>query len=259
MKIDFSKYSSVKIGGIRDVCVVDENANFNGVMIGGANNILMSPNPPNLGVLGDKFSFIKPAGDFLKIGAKTKSSAIFNFAKKNNIAGFEFLCHIPGTLGGLLTMNAGLLGYEISQNLLSVRTNLGEFNKDELGFAYRKSEIKGVIFEAKFRQNLGFDNKILAKFINARKNQPRGNSFGSCFKNPLSSSDGLNLSAGKLLDECGLKGYKIGNCGFSQEHANFLINYGGGTFDEALSLINLAKKRVFENFGIKLETEVVIL
>ena len=52
---------------------------------------------------------------------------------------------------------------------------------------------------------------------------------------------------------------KIGNCGFSQEHANFLINYGGGTFDEVLSLINLAKKRVFENFGINLETEVVIL
>ena len=67
------------------------------------------------------------------------------------------------------------------------------------------------------------------------------------------------MSAGKLIDECGLKGYRIGNCGFSKEHANFLINYGGGTFNEVLYLINLAKKRVFENFGVNLETEVVIL
>lgn len=253
MKIDFSKYSSVKIGGIFDICIIDENVKFDGKIIGKANNILISPHPPKLGILSDKFSFIKTQPEILIIGAKTTSSAIFNFAKRNNIKGFEFLCGIPGTLGGLLTMNAGLLGFEISKNLLSVRTNLGEFSKDELKFAYRKSEIKGVILEAKFRANLGFESEILPTFINARKNQPRGASFGSCFKN------GANFSAGKLLDECDLRGFKIGNCGFSDKHANFLINYGGGTFDEAINLINLAKKRVFERFGVELETEVVIL
>ena len=276
-KIDFSKYSSVKIVNIFEVEVLSGNFGFfDGVIIGGANNILISPNPPKLGILDKEFDYIKfnefgdenlgekisdskilsdknLNGKILEIGALTKSAKIYNFSKKFNLSGFEFLKGIPGTLGGLLTMNAGLLGHEISKNLISVTTNLGEFKKDELNFSYRKSDIKGVIKSAKFKVLKGFDENLSLEISKKRANQPRGNSFGSCFKNPV------GLSAGKLIDECGLKGYKIGNCGFSQEHANFLINYGGGTFDEVLSLINLAKKRVFENFGINLETEVVIL
>ena len=253
-EIDFSKFSSIKIGGVFKVEVLSEDFDeFNGVIIGGANNILISQNPPRLGILSSEFDYIKFDGEILEIGALTKSAKIYNFAKKNNLANFEFLKGIPGTLGGLITMNAGLLGYEISSNLISVLTNFGEFKKDELEFSYRKSKIKGVIKSAKFRILKGFDENLSVEISKKRANQPRGNSFGSCFKNPV------GLSAGKLIDECGLKGHKIGNCGFSQEHANFLINYGGGTFDEALSLINLAKKRVFENFGVNLETEVVIL
>ena len=253
-KIDFSKFSSIKIGGVFKVEVLSEDFDeFNGVIIGGANNILISQNPPRLGILSSEFDYIKFDGEILEIGALTKSAKIYNFAKKNNLANFEFLKGIPGTLGGLITMNAGLLGYEISSNLISVLTNFGEFKKDELEFSYRKSKIKGVIKSAKFRILKGFDESLSIEISKKRANQPRGNSFGSCFKNPV------GLSAGKLIDECGLKGYKIGNCGFSQEHANFLINYGGGTFNEVLYLINLAKKRVFENFGVNLETEVVIL
>ena len=252
-EIDFSKYSSVKIGGVEKVEVLDENSEFNGFVVGGANNLLISPNPPQLGILSDKFDFIALDGNILKIGAKTKSGKIYNFAKKENLANFEFLKNIPGTLGGLITMNAGLMGFEISQNLLSVRTNKGEFGKDELGFVYRHSEIPGFILEASFKISHGFDTALNDKIAKKRANQPKGASFGSCFKNPNGDS------AGRLIEAVGLKGFRVGGCGFSEAHANFLINYGDGKFDEAIALINLAKKRVYEQFGINLQEEVVIL
>ena len=252
-EIDFSKYSSVKIGSVVKAEILDINSDFNGVVIGGANNILISPNPPKIGILDDKFDFINLNGDTLTIGAKTKSGKIYNFAKKANLANFEFLRGIPGTLGGLLTMNAGLLGFEISQNLISIKTNLGEFDKNQLNFAYRHSEISGIILEAKFKISHGFNAILSDEIAKKRENQPHGASFGSCFKNPN------NDSAGKLIQAVGLKGFKIGNCGFSEIHANFLINYGNGTFREAISLINLAKNRVFNEFGINLVEEVVIL
>jgi len=90
-------------------------------------------------------------------------------------------------------------------------------------------------------------------FKKLRDNQPNFPSAGSCFKNPKDNF------AGKLLEEAGLKGYRVGNISFSQTHANFLINHGNGTFEDAINLINKAKKEVFERFGINLELEIEIL
>lgn len=251
--IDFSKFSSVRIGPSCEVEIVDKNSKFNGTMIGGANNVLISPNPPKLGVLDDKFDFIKFENNTLKIGAKTKSAKIYNFAKQNDIKGFEFLASIPGTLGGLLTMNAGLCDFNISDNLINLKTNLAILDKKDIKFQYRKSDIQGVILEATFGINFGFDKNICDEIAMKRSNQPKGYSFGSCFKNPPGNS------AGKLIELAGLKGFKHGNCGFSPKHANFLINYGGGTYSEAIHLINLAKTLVYDKFQIPLETEVIIL
>ena len=86
-----------------------------------------------------------------------------------------------------------------------------------------------------------------------RDNQPKEPSAGSCFKNPP------NNFAGKLLDESGLKGFKIGNMAFCETHANFLVNLGNGTFGDALQLIELAKRKVFEKSGIELELEIKIV
>ncbi|PSM53221.1 UDP-N-acetylenolpyruvoylglucosamine reductase [Campylobacter blaseri] len=255
MIVDFSKFSSVGVGGKHEVAILDEGSveHFDGVVIGGGYNILISPNPPKLGMLDKKFKFLSLKDDILTIGAATKSSFIYNFSKKNNISNFEFLRGIPGTLGGLLTMNAGLKGYEISNNLISVKTSKGGFKKEELVFSYRKSEIPGVILEAKFKVNLGFDISLSDQIFKQRSNQPKGASFGSCFTNPKGDY------AARLIESVGLKGYKIGGCGFSQKHANFLINYGGATYDDVTKLIKLAQKRVFEEFGVRLKTEVVVL
>ncbi|AGZ81103.1 UDP-N-acetylmuramate dehydrogenase [Campylobacter fetus] len=253
MKIDFSKLSSVKIGGIFDVEVIDEIRDFDGVLIGGANNILISPNPPKMGILSSKFDYIKFENGILKVGAKTKTSTLFKFVQEHRLGGFEFIKKIPGTMGGLITMNAGLKEYEISQNLKNVTTNFGQILKNDCDFSYRHSSIKGVIYEASFEIVREFSDE-LSSFLNAKRtNQPKGASFGSCFTNPEGKY------AGALLEAARLKGFRIGGCGFSEIHANFLINYGGGSFEDALSLINLAKKRVLDEFGIELKSEVVIL
>lgn len=253
MRVDFSKFSSVKIGAELEVAELDEVCDFDGFIIGNACNLLVGSPKQALAMLTSKFDYIKLDKDILRIGAKTSARDIFAFAKKHNLKGFELCASVPGSLGGLVKMNAGLKGYWVSDTLLETRTSNAVFSKDECGFAYRKSDIKGVIFEAVFRAVKGFDEGLLADFNEARKNQPKGASFGSIFKNPP------NDSAGRLIEAVGLKGYKIGDCELSAKHANFLINHSKGSFNEAFELINLAKSKVKESFGVELETEVVIL
>ena len=106
---------------------------------------------------------------------------------------------------------------------------------------------------AKFELHSGFDASISEAISAKRANQPKGASFGSCFVNPEGHF------AGALLEAVGLKGYVIGGAKFSEEHANFLINFNHASFEAAISLINLAKARVLEKFGVELKTEVCIL
>lgn len=252
-EIDFSLYSSVKIGPKLEVAVLDDDFSTDLTLVGKACNLLISPNPPKLGILSQKYDFIKLENEVLKVGAATSARKLYDFALKHDLAGFELCASVPGSLGGLIKMNAGLKGFSISDYLLNIRTNKNSLNKSECGFEYRKSAIPAYILEASFELKKGFDHALLKAFDEARKNQPKGASFGSVFKNPAGES------AGRLIEAVGLKGKKIGACSFSDKHANFLINHGGGTFSDALSLINLAKSEVLAKFGIGLECEVVIL
>lgn len=261
--IDFSKFTSVRIGGVHEIFEVNSledlnSAEFLGsVMIGGGNNLLISPNPPKMAILGKNFDYInlelRNEKICLEIGAATKSAKIYNFSKQNNIAGLEFLKNIPGTLGGLIKMNAGLLKFSISDNLTHVRLARGWVGKDEIGFSYRHSGIDEAILGAKFELCSGFDTSISETISAKRANQPKGASFGSCFVNPEGHF------AGAMLEAVGLKGYAVGGAKFSEEHANFLINFNHASFEDAISLINLAKARVLEKFGVELKTEVCIL
>ena len=106
---------------------------------------------------------------------------------------------------------------------------------------------------AKFELSSGFDASISEAISAKRANQPKGASFGSCFVNPEGHF------AGAMLEAVGLKGYAIGGAKFSKEHANFLINFNHASFEDATSLINLARARVLEKFGVELKTEVCIL
>lgn len=254
-KIDFSKYSSFKIGGVFDVYMIEDD--FSSIhdytLIGACNNTLIGDNPPPLMMLSKMYDYIEIKNSILYIGAATPSGKIASFCKKHNIANFEFLSHLPGKLGGLLFMNAGLKEYEIFNNLLSIKTPSKILQRSEIEHGYRYTNIKEPILEAAFTIEYGFDKERVALFKSMRANQPSTPSAGSCFKNP----DGDY--AGRLIEAVGLKGLRKGALCFSQEHANFLVNHGGGKFSDALYLIEEAKRRVFEKFAISLECEIVIL
>ena len=254
-KVNFKKYSSFKIGPEVEVAIFNSPTdNFKEYyLIGSCNNTLIGNNPPPLMMLSKKYDYIKIEDNQLKIGGATPSGKIASFCKKNNIANLEFLSHLPGKLGGLVYMNAGLKEYEIFNHLIDITTPIGKKEKKDIKYGYRYTNIQEPILEATLELNYGFDITKVEMFKEMRANQPSTPSAGSCFKNPK------NDYAGRLIEAVGLKGVMQGDMCFSKEHANFLVNMGEGKFEDAMTLINEAKKRVKELFDIDLECEIVIL
>lgn len=252
--INFSKFSSMKLGGEHEVFII-EGCDYpeDAYLIGACNNILMGNNPPPLMMLSKKYDFIEREGDILRIGAATPSGKIASFCKKNNLGGLEFLSHLPGTLGGIVKMNAGLKEWEIFTKLLTITTCQGVLPKEQIRYGYRTTDITDPVLEASFSVFEGFDPALVAMFHKMRANQPSTPSAGSCFKNPQGDY------AGRLIEAVGLKGKRRGAMEFSSVHANFLVNHGGGVFEDALFLIQEAQKRVYEEFGIWLECEIEVL
>jgi len=204
-------------------------------------------------MLSKDFSFIELDDDILTIGCATPTGKIVSFAKKSNISGFEFISKLPGSLGGIIAMNAGVKSYEIFNILDSVKIDGRWIKKDNIEHRYRFAKLDGVATEARFRVKDGFNQTLLDELKSLRANQPKIASAGSVFKNPKGDY------GGRLIDAVGLKGVRKGAMQWSEIHANFLVNHGGGTFEDAKYLIDLAQKRVFDEFGIEMEVEVRIL
>jgi UDP-N-acetylmuramate dehydrogenase len=253
-QIDFSKHSSIKIGPLAEVFVI-EDIDFpkDRYVLGQCNNVLIGPNHPPLMVLGKNFDYITIKDDLLLVGAATPGGKLLSFCKKHDIGNFELLPKLPGNIGGMIKMNAGLKEFEIFNYLHSIKTENGIILKKDIPHGYRWTDFEGIVFEACFELHKGFNEEHLEMFKKMRDNQPHDPSAGSCFVNPKGDA------AGRLIQEAGLKGFRIGNMAFSEKHANFLINLGEGTFDEALELIQLAQQKVFEKFGIWLENEVIVV
>ena len=246
MIIDFSKLSTIKIGSKIDVKIVNEDNYNDEIIIGRASNSLVCSG--NIGILDDKYDFIEIIGDRLKVGAKTKNSKLYNFTRRHNISGFEFLSKLPGSIGGTIKMNAGMKSYEISNNLISING----IDKNNFEFGYRYSNINFPIFWAEFEIKKGFNKKLVESFNQMRQNQPKLPSLGSAFKNPK------NDFAGRLIEAVGLKGVRFGGVEFSKIHSNFLVNINNGKCEDVISAINEAKRRVFNEFGINLQEEIKI-
>jgi UDP-N-acetylmuramate dehydrogenase len=253
MIIDFSKFSSIKIGPKKKVKLITETNYNNEFLIGSATNTLISPDAKNLALLDDVYKYINIKNGYLKVGAKTKNRVLYSFCKKNDIGGFEFLSKLPGTIGGSVKMNAGVKEYEICNNIVAIKTLNGWEEKSKFTFKYRNSSINTPVFEVMFEIKRGFDHKLDQHLTNLRKNQPKEPSLGSVFKNPS------NDYAGRLIEAVGMKGMKKGGVKVSEIHANFFVNTGRGTYEDMMYLINEAKRRVFENFGIELELEIKIV
>ena len=252
--INFKKYTSIHIGGEHEVKIIDKIADYsNYKILGRGNNSLISNNPPLLAILGDTFDYIKEENDLLIVGAATSSGKLLTYCRKNDIAHFELLAKLPGNMGGLIKMNAGLKQWEIFNHLHSIKTQDGVLAKSEIPHSYRHTQIDGIVYEVSFTIEEGYDKEQQKLFNQMRDNQPHLPSAGSCFKNPQ------GYSAGYLIESVGLKGFSVGDMSFSKEHANFLVNLGNGTFDDAIELINLAKQKVQEKFDIELEVEIEII
>lgn len=252
-EIDFSRYSSIHIGPVKEVLVINEIGEYKDYqIIGRANNLLISNNSVKFAILGESFDYIKQEDNKLYVGCATSSGKLLTYTRKNNIANLEFLAKLPGNLGGLVKMNAGLKSWEIFNYIDKIKTNEGYIKKEDIDYEYRKTHINTIIYEVVFNIEYGFCKEKLKEFNKMRDNQPQIPSAGSCFKNPKGDF------AGRLIQEVGLKGFRKGDMAFSDIHANFLVNLGLGTYEDAIYLINEAKKRVKEKFDINLEEEIII-
>ncbi len=251
--IDFKRYSSIKIGPKTQVLIINEIGDYSDYqIIGKANNLLVSNSHPKFAILGETFDYIKQEKDKLYVGCATTSGKLLTYVRKNNIANLEFLAKLPGNLGGLVKMNAGLKSWEIFNNIDKIKTKDGYIKKDDINYSYRHTQLDTIVYEVVFNIESGFSKEKLKEFNKMRENQPSLASAGSCFKNPKGDF------AGRLIQEVGLKGFKKGDMSFSEVHANFLVNHGAGTFEDAIYLMNEAKRRIKEKFNIDLEEEIVI-
>lgn len=253
--IDFSTYSSIKVGQSTKVLMIEQGDEIptDRYLIGGANNLLVSPAPPPLMMLSKDFANIIQEEDMLIIGAAIPTGRIVSYTKKHNISGFEFCSKLPGTLGGMLAMNAGVKEYEIFNILDAVKIAGKWIEANKIDHGYRFADLNGIATHARFKIKREFDNKLLKDLLSLRSNQPNIPSAGSAFKNPKGDY------AGRLIEEVGLKGVKKGDMQWSDVHANFLVNLGKGRFNDAKFLIDLAKEKVLAKFNIVLQEEIKIL
>lgn len=184
-------------------------------------------------------------------------------AAKLSYTGLEFAAGIPGSIGGAVAMNAGAYGGEIADVIISadavdIDGHLHTFAGDELDLGYRHSRILDeelYVVEASFKLNEGDHEKItsaISDFMSRRREkQPLElPSAGSTFKRPEGHF------AGQLIDEAGLRGYRVGNAQVSEKHCGFVVNLGGATASEVRQLMQDVSDRVFKNSGVLLEPEV---
>ena len=204
-------------------------------------------------------------GERLVAGGGAANAVCLHRARAAGLGGFEFACAIPGTVGGGVWMNAGAYGSDWASILDRVLVVDGQGSRwldpSELGLTYRHSELRHgqVAARAEFRLAPRPENEFKAKVAELqalrKAAQPTNKrTFGSVFQNPAHE-----LTAGRMLEACGLKGHRIGGAQISPRHANFIENVDGARAADAIELMARARQRAHEQFGVELEHEVVFL
>jgi UDP-N-acetylenolpyruvoylglucosamine reductase len=215
--------------------------------------------------LGGELVSADVAGDRVTAGGGATNAVVLHRARDAALAGFEFACAIPGTTGGGVWMNAGAYGGDFAQVLeraLVVTASGSEWlTPEELGLSYRHSDLRDgqVVARVALRLSPRPVEEIrstIAQLQSQRKAaQPTNKrTFGSVFENPAHE-----LTAGRMLEACGLKGHRIGGAQISPMHANFIENAGGARSADAVALMAEARRRAFVQFGVELRHEVRFL
>jgi UDP-N-acetylenolpyruvoylglucosamine reductase len=275
-----AKHTTLRVGGPADVYVEPASeADLAGVIkfcsecdlpffvMGRGSNLLVRDG----GVRGvviclahASFSRIEVAGERLCCGAGAKLKNVAVEAKRNGLSGVEFLEGIPGSIGGALRMNAGAMGGATFDAVESVRLmdfagQVCELAPKEMSVEYRccpllKTNIAlGAVFKCQPAPREEIEKRMKAFSEKRWVSQPAAPSAGCTFKNPAT------IPAGKLIDELGLKGTRVGGAVVSAGHGNFIVNDGDATARDVLELIAILKVRAKEARGIELQTEVEII
>ncbi len=278
-----SKHTSFKTGGPADIFIKIDNEielkeileyakqnNINLNIVGNGTNLLVTdkgirgitlqPNLKEINIEEKENKILITAGCGVPIIKLSK------IAKEHNATGLEFAVGIPGTVGGAIKMNAGAYGSEIRE--IVKETTFIDFNGDiktisnsEHKFVYRNSifsKINGIILKTVIELPKGnikeIENKMKENILSRNEKQPIDKpSAGSTFKR------GEGFITAKLIDECGLKGYKIGGAEVSTKHAGFVVNNGNATSKDILDLIKYIKEEVYKKFNVNIEPEIQIV
>ena len=276
------KHTTMRVGGPCD-CMVEPSSieeiqkileyarknNIKYYVIGNGSNLLVKDEGVHALIIkiANKFSGVEVNGEHIKAYSGCSVPKLSQIAKENSLSGLEFACGIPGSVGGGIRMNAGAYGSEMVNvvekvGFLDENGKLNEIDGKDAHFTYRHSMFvenpNYIVVYAIYKLQKGNKDeisKIMEENMNSRKQkQPiEYPNFGSVFKRPE------GYFVGKLVDECGLKGYKIGGAQVSTKHSGFMVNIEDATCKDVLDLIEYVKKKVYEKFNVKLQEEVVIL
>jgi UDP-N-acetylmuramate dehydrogenase len=208
---------------------------------------------------------VEAAGEVLRAGGGAANAVALHRARAAGLGGFEFACAIPGTIGGGVWMNAGAYGGDfagvLDRVLVATADGSSWLTPGELGLTYRHSGLRHgqVVLRAELRLQPRPPDEIKAdvRQLNVRRKEAQPTNrrtFGSVFKNP-----DHELSAGRMLEACGLRGHRIGGAQISPKHANFIENADRATTADAVALMVEARRRAYEQFGARLEHEVEFL
>ena len=238
-------------------------------ILGKGSNVLFADEgyPGVIIEIGAGMEKVERTGDTgIRAQAGVSLSSLAAFAAREGLAGLEFAGGIPGTLGGAVTMNAGAYGGEMKDVIVSAKVMdeegaVQELSCEELHLGYRTSIIQKkqlVVLEAEFLLKLGTTEEIqnTMKELNAKRREKQPLEYpsaGSTFKRPE------GYFAGKLIEDAGLRGYRVGDAQVSEKHCGFVVNRGKATCAEVLQLIEEVQKKVKEQFGVQLEPEVRII
>ncbi|HDR4419725.1 TPA: UDP-N-acetylmuramate dehydrogenase [Bacillus cereus] len=277
-----ARYTTMKIGGPADILIVPKHVagiektlqlvkkyKTKWTVIGRGSNLLVS----DLGIegvvirLGEGLDHLEVEKHRVRVGGGYPLIKLSTLLSRQGLSGLEFASGIPGSVGGAVYMNAGAHKSDIS-NILSKALILFEngtldwLTHEEMEFSYRTSVLQtkrpGIVLEAEFQLQLGEREGIVSLMQKnkdyRRETQPWNHPCaGSIFRNPIP------YFAGDLIEKAGLRGYQIGGAQISEMHGNFIINTGGASAQDVLSLIALIKQTIKDKFGVEMHTEVEII
>lgn len=275
--VDIKEYSNMKVGGIvskmyfptekEDILEILKNEK-NIFFMGNGTNILFDDGYLPITVVNLKnmngIEILEKTNEYeiVKAYAGVDFKDFINFNSKNNLHGLENMTGIPGSIGGMVAMNAGAYGTEIFDLITEVEViyegKYQKLKKEEINFSYRTTDIRKkrmIVLSATFKFTYGFDelsskDKILQRQSKHPLDLPN---LGSTFKNPKGEF------AAQIISDLGLKNYKIGGACISSKHPNFITNIENASFNDVINIIEYVKKVVKKERNIDLETEIIIL